>query len=202
MQNTSGQGNSAIVPAEIKRWNWGAFLLNWIWGIGNNTLIALLVFVPLLGIVMPFVVGAKGSAWAWQNKKWDSVEQFRTVQRQWAKWGVILWLSIIIMMAVLAYAVMAAFKSSDAYKLSVATVTASEAVTDRIGKPISTGFPMGSIETSGPRGSANLSFSVTGPKGQGEVFVEATKAQGHWHIDQMVLEVGDSGQRIDLLQTP
>jgi len=26
------------VPAEIDRWNWGAFLLNWVWGIGNNTL--------------------------------------------------------------------------------------------------------------------------------------------------------------------
>ncbi len=33
------------VPAEIDRWNWGAFLLNAIWGIGNNTFIALLTLV-------------------------------------------------------------------------------------------------------------------------------------------------------------
>jgi hypothetical protein len=34
MDNTSGQGVAAV-----------AFLLNWIWGIGNNTFIALLMFV-------------------------------------------------------------------------------------------------------------------------------------------------------------
>ena len=202
MQNTSGQGKNAIVPPEIDRWNWGAFLLNWIWGLGNNTLIALLVFVPLLGFFMIFVVGAKGSAWAWQNKKWDSVEQFQSVQRQWTKWALILWLAVIVAMAAMFFALAAAFKSSDAYKLSAATVNASQAVAERIGNPVSTGFPMGSIETSGPRGSANLSFSVSGPTGKGEVYVQATKAMGQWHIDQMVLEVGDAGQRIDLLQAP
>jgi hypothetical protein len=45
MDNTSGQGVGAVVPPEIDCWNWGAFLLNWIWGIGNNTFIALLMFV-------------------------------------------------------------------------------------------------------------------------------------------------------------
>ncbi len=202
MSNTSGQGKTAVVPPEINRWNWGAFFLNWIWGLGNNTLIALLAMVPFLSFVMIFVLGAKGSAWAWQNKKWDSVEQFQSVQRQWAKWGLILWLAVIVAIAAMFYAAIAAFKSSDAYKLSVATVAASEAVAEHIGKPVSTGFPMGNIEMSGPRGSANISFSVNGPKGKGEVYVEATKTMGQWRIDQMVLEVGDARQRIDLLQAP
>jgi hypothetical protein len=52
----------ADIPEEIDRWNWGAFLLNWIWGLGNNTFIALLTLVPFVGLVMPFVLGAKGSA--------------------------------------------------------------------------------------------------------------------------------------------
>ncbi len=30
--------DSREVPAEIDRWNWGAFLLNWIWGIGRAVL--------------------------------------------------------------------------------------------------------------------------------------------------------------------
>src|ERR1019366_10250458 len=51
MENTSGQGVAAVVPPELDRWNWGAFLLNWIWGIGNNTFIALLMFVPVVNIV-------------------------------------------------------------------------------------------------------------------------------------------------------
>lgn len=64
MENTSGGGSNAMVPPEIDRWNWGAFLLTWIWGVGNNTFIALLMFVPFVNIVMWFVLGARGSAWA------------------------------------------------------------------------------------------------------------------------------------------
>jgi len=98
MENTSGQGKSAIVPTEIKKWNWGAFLLNWIWGVGNSTYIALLCFVPIINIIMIFVLGAKGNEWAWQNKKWDSIEQFKDVQKKWS-WvgfivailGIIIW---------------------------------------------------------------------------------------------------------------
>jgi hypothetical protein len=77
------------VPPAVDRWNWGAFLLRWIWGIGNNTFIALLMFVPLANIVMPFVLGVKGSSWALRNKRWDSIEQFKRVQRKWTVWGVI-----------------------------------------------------------------------------------------------------------------
>src|SRR5579863_6391679 len=85
------------IPPELDRWNWGAFLLNWIWGIGNNTYIALLTFVPLVGFVMPFVLGAKGSVWAWRNGRWDSVEHFRRVQRLWAIWGLVIWIAAIVL---------------------------------------------------------------------------------------------------------
>ena len=44
-ENTSGQGSSAVVPKEVHGWNWGAFLLNWIWGIGNNVWLALLALI-------------------------------------------------------------------------------------------------------------------------------------------------------------
>jgi hypothetical protein len=81
--NTSGNAASNAepnqIPPEISGWNWGAFLLSWIWGIGNGTPIALLTFVPIVGLVMVFVLGAKGSRWAWRNKRWDSVEHFKRV---------------------------------------------------------------------------------------------------------------------------
>ncbi|HUV01032.1 MAG TPA: hypothetical protein VMW32_08725 [Bacteroidales bacterium] len=99
MENTSGQGKSAAVPPEIDRWNWGAFLLNWIWGLGNKTYIALLCFIPLVNIVMVFVLGAKGSEWAWKNKHWDSIEHFKRVQKKWAYWGLGLFIfSLLIML--------------------------------------------------------------------------------------------------------
>ncbi len=60
----SGLGKQSILPPELRRWNWGAFLLNWIWGNGNSVFIALLMCVPLVGFIMPFVLGAKGNKWA------------------------------------------------------------------------------------------------------------------------------------------
>ena len=77
-ENTSGQGRSAIIPQEIRKWNWGAFLISPIWGLGNNTWIALLSWVPYLNVIMHFVLGFKGNEWAWQNKRWDSIEHNRT----------------------------------------------------------------------------------------------------------------------------
>jgi len=100
MENTSGQGKLATIPEEIRGWNWGAFLLNWIWGIGNGVWIALLTLIPYVNIIMPFVLGVKGNEWAWRNRKWDSIEHFKRVQRNWARVGIyIIVVSLILVLA-------------------------------------------------------------------------------------------------------
>jgi hypothetical protein len=198
MENTSGQGPTATVPAEIDRWNWGAFFLNWIWGIGNNTFIALLMFVPMVNVVMAFVLGAKGSAWAWRNKRWDSVGHFKATQRRWAQWGVGLFLASIAIGVAAVVGLIATMKNTDAYKLAAQRLAADARVTQLVGQPISTGLPSGSIETSGNRGSASLSFSVEGPKGKGTAYVEAIKDLGEWKIQRMAFEDEGTGRRIDL----
>ncbi len=86
VQNTSGTGGP--VPEEIKGWNWGAFWLSWIWGIAHNVWIALLALC--LGLIWSIVLGIKGNEWAWQHRRFDSVEQFKQTQAVWAKWGWIL----------------------------------------------------------------------------------------------------------------
>ena len=78
------QDNNA---AAVKKWNWGAFWMSWIWGLGNKTYIALLGLIPVVNLVMAFVLGARGSGWAWKNKKWESVEQFTRIQGLWAAFG-------------------------------------------------------------------------------------------------------------------
>lgn len=98
--NTSGQGSNAVVPEEIKGWSWGAFLLSWIWGIGNSVWLALLVFVPFVNWVMPIVLGIKGREWAWQSKRWNNIEHFNRVQRKWAIAGVI-WVVISIIISII-----------------------------------------------------------------------------------------------------
>lgn len=92
--NTSGQGEKSVIPPEIQKWNWGAFFLSWIWGIGNQVWISFLTWIPFVGLIMIFVLGAKGNEWAWRAKRWESVEQFLEVQRKWSKWGFIIFIII------------------------------------------------------------------------------------------------------------
>jgi len=98
VENTSGQGRLAVIPREIQKWNWGAFLMTWIWGIANKTYIPLLVAIPIVGLVVPFICGAKGNEWAWKNKRWDSIEDFKRNQRRWIYWGIFLWMIVIILL--------------------------------------------------------------------------------------------------------
>ncbi len=77
-----------MVPQEIKGWNWGAFLLGVIWGAGNNVWWSLLLLIPYFGAVWIFVMGVKGSEWAWESKRWDSIEHFKRTQKKWRDWGI------------------------------------------------------------------------------------------------------------------
>ena len=92
--NSSGSGKDAVLPDGIRGWSWGAFFLNWIWAVFNRTFIGLLALIPYVGFIMAIVLGVKGREWAWQNKRWESVEHFNAVQRQWSFWGVVLTLGI------------------------------------------------------------------------------------------------------------
>jgi cation transporter-like permease len=192
--------DQSVVPAEIDRWNWGAFLLNWIWGIGNNTFIALLTFIPFFGLAMPFVLGARGSAWAWRNGRWDSIEHFKRVQRKWAIWGTVLWLVAIAMIGGTIGGVFFALRNSEAYQLAVSKLQSNAAAMSALGAPISTGTPSGEISTKDTSGEAKLNFSVTGTKANGELQVEAVKKDGVWSFRVLKLKIDGRDDVIDLLK--
>lgn len=95
------KASSGHIPPGVKGWSWGAFLLNWIWAIGNRTWIGLLVLIPYVGFIMAIILGIYGREWAWKNGQWDSVEHFNRVQRKWSLWGV--WIIVIVfVLAILA----------------------------------------------------------------------------------------------------
>jgi hypothetical protein len=101
-ENTSGQGESAIVPEEVKGWSWGAFVLTWIWGVFNGVLISLLCLIPVLNLAWAIVLGIKGNEWAWRNKKWDSIEHFKNTQRPWNIAGIVLFaISMVALIAII-----------------------------------------------------------------------------------------------------
>jgi serine/threonine protein kinase len=121
LANTSGQGQGALVPVEIRGWNWGAFLLAPYWSLANRTWIGLwcllfptvgLWFLNLLGILHPSLtvlfygigfalelgimlfLGRKGNRLAWQNTPWRSITQFKSHQRKWAIAGILIGMPI------------------------------------------------------------------------------------------------------------
>ena len=80
---------------EINSWNWGAFLLGWIWGIFNNvywTLIALIP-IPLVGLIVAIIAGVKGTRQSWENGKWQDgdIDAFKKKQKGWMIAGFIVW---------------------------------------------------------------------------------------------------------------
>jgi len=193
----SGLGNDSKVPPEINKWNWGAFFLNWIWGIGNSTYIAFLMFVPLVNFIMLFVLGAKGSKWAWQKRTWRDVDHFKAVQKKWAISGLVLWGVII---PIMVFTIGGVFKGNDAYKLSLATVQNNQELIDIIGSPIEAGFFVtGSMQTSGPNGQAALKYAVEGPYGSADTYVFASKEIEKWVINQLVVHFPDTNKRIDII---
>ncbi|MCX6000840.1 MAG: hypothetical protein NTU41_15010 [Chloroflexi bacterium] len=99
--NTSGQGRLAVAPPEVRGWNWGAFFLTWIWGIGHGVWISLVCLIPYVNIVFAFVLGAKGNQWAWQSRQWESVDRFKKTQRIWAWVGLVVFLVGLALMVVL-----------------------------------------------------------------------------------------------------
>ncbi|NDJ23562.1 protein kinase [Nostoc sp. B(2019)] len=91
--NNSGCGinnYTEAVPEEILGWNWGAFLLPWLWLWPNQVWFGLFCFVPQIGWVMAIALGAKGNEWAWKSRQWRSIEHFKAHQRGWAIAGVLI----------------------------------------------------------------------------------------------------------------
>jgi hypothetical protein len=88
-ENNSGGGEGIAIPEGVRGWSWGAFLLNGIWAVFNRTWIGLICFVPYIGFLFAIGLGIWGREMAWKNKRWDSVEEFDRVQRNWSMWGLI-----------------------------------------------------------------------------------------------------------------
>jgi len=110
---------------------------------------------------------------------------------------------ILLLCAFVAFVATAAsgmMKSSDAYREGLSRAQASAEVTDAVGSPVEAGwFTSGSVNVSGSTGEAHLEIPISGSKGKGKIFVEATKSAGEWHYSKLEVLVLSSGERIDLL---
>lgn len=103
--------------------------------------------------------------------------------------------------AVIVWFVFGMMKSSDAYKDAFLKAQTDPSVQEIIGTPIEEGmFVAGNISVSGSSGQADLSFPISGPDGKATVYVVAAKSAGQWTFSTLVVEIKESGQRINLLE--
>lgn len=104
---------ATAIPDGVRGWSWGAFLLSWIWAIGNRTWIGLLALVPYVGFGVAIWLGIQGREMAWKNGSWDNLDHFNRVQRSWSKWGIGLFCgSIVVMTLVLTGAIAVALSGT------------------------------------------------------------------------------------------
>lgn len=111
-----GQGQQAyyvppqvpVVPAELKKWNWGAFTLNILWGIGHKVYLPLLCLIPFFNIVWIFICGAKGNKWLWESGRYQTPQELLNSQETWNRAGFvafIIYIALIVLNIVLAVVV-------------------------------------------------------------------------------------------------
>ena len=128
-------------------------------------------------------------------------------QRHW-RWAVPLLclVSLLLLLgfvAAISSVVMGSMRSSGAYQDAMARAQAHPDVTASLGEPLEAGwFVEGSISSNGPAGDAELQVPLSGPKGTGDLFVEARKRAGAWEFDTLVVQVDGDGRRIDLRDGP
>ena len=198
-ENTSGRGPDAVLPSELRGWNWGAFFLNWVWGLGNQTYISLLMFVPPATFVMPIVLGVRGNQWAWAHNTWESTEHFRRVQRNWARVGVAAVTITPTLFLLLFLSVNWFIKNSEVYATSLGLVRQHPIVQAKLGVPIEPGWAVsGSINIENQSGTAEIEYSVSGSSLEGTVYVQGTRRLGLWAIEALIVEIDETGQRLDL----
>lgn len=102
-ENTSGM--KGAVPPQIAalKWNWGAFLLSFLWTVNHRMawgwgilVLGLLGNIPLVGLLFSLAVlgisiylGMNGHKLGWQNRRFEGgLPQYFAVQNAWMKWGI------------------------------------------------------------------------------------------------------------------
>ena len=96
--------------------------------------------------------------------------------------------------------VFSAMKSTDVYREALASASADPAVIEALGSPIKEGFLVsGNTNVNGASGESNLAIPISGPRGKGTIYVSANKSLGQWNYSGLVVEIGQTRERIDLL---
>lgn len=102
-ENTSGMKGAVPPQLAALKWNWGAFLLSFLWTVNHRMtwgwgilVLSLLGRIPGIGLLFSIAVlgvsiylGLNGHKLGWQNRRFEGgVAQYFEVQNAWMKWGI------------------------------------------------------------------------------------------------------------------
>ncbi|MCS6841587.1 MAG: cytochrome c oxidase assembly factor 1 family protein [Roseiflexus sp.] len=101
------------------------------------------------------------------------------------------------------FAVIGSIRTSDVVQGALARAERDPEVAAALGAPLEVGWlPTGSIRFSNGfnsgSGDANLTLPISGPRGSGEMIVEAVRRNGMWRYSRLIVAVGN--RRIDVLR--
>jgi cytochrome oxidase complex assembly protein 1 len=112
--------------------------------------------------------------------------------------------TVIVVFVIVVYAiVVAAMRNSEPVKDTVRHARANPQVVAALGEPIEPGiFFLGKLSFDNNDGAADISFTISGPKGKARAYVVGSlDDDGGWRYDQMRVKLEDN-RRIDLLPEP
>lgn len=83
LMSAKGRITGSKPSDNLQKFNWGAFIGTWIWGLFNKSYKTLFM-IPLCFTTASFpfmlICGLKGNKWAYKNKNYDNLEQFHKEQ--------------------------------------------------------------------------------------------------------------------------
>jgi hypothetical protein len=157
--------------------------------------------VPLFGLAVPFILGARGNVWAYRNGGHHDLQAFLKGQRRWALAVPFVYGGILALCAIGGFTATQALKQSEPFQLARSQVVSDPRVLERFGTPIETGMVGGSFETAGAStGHAAIDFAITGARASGRVYVKAAKELGRWSLQ--AVQVAVEGQQERLVIVP
>jgi hypothetical protein len=83
-----GQAIGSLPIEMTGKFNWGAFVFTWIWGLNHKKYILLIALVPCLGLPVAIWAGISGNQWAWDSGRFQRGAECKKCQDIWRNWGV------------------------------------------------------------------------------------------------------------------
>ncbi len=91
-------------------------------------------------------------------------------------------------------------RSTGVFQDALESAKAHPEVRAELGEPVREGWWVsGSVETTGPSGTADISIPLRGSKTDGTLYAVARKSAGRWSYDLLEVEVEGREERINLL---